>query len=339
MAEPTEQADAPGQQPAEPQAAAIHVAPAPHLADRALTTRRMMLDVILALLPVAAVSVYVFRWYAVKQLAVCVASCVAAEALFEAARRRPLTLGDLSAVVTGLLLAFSLPATAPLHVAIIGSFAAIGIGKAVFGGLGQNTFNPAMVGRAFATVAFTGAMTAGAYVDPAASVNAVTQATPLTAWEQGGRAAELWSLLTGSTNGCLGETSAVACVLGGAYLCLRRTASWEIPAGVLVSAGAIAGAINLADPGSEWTALHHVLGGALLFGAFFIATDPVSSPLAPKGKFIFGAGVGALVMLLRTLSAYPEGVMFSVLLMNALVPLINRWTVPTPLGGPAPAGK
>ena len=140
-------------------------------------------------------------------------------------------------------------------------------------------------------------------------------------------------LFWGHTNGSLGETSALACLLGGLYLCFRRVASWEIPAGVLISAVVIGGLSNLADFSNPWTALHHLLGGALLFGAFFIATDPVTSPLTAKGKWIFGVGIGALVMLLRLLSGYPEGVMFAVLLMNAVTPLINRWTIPRPFGG------
>jgi electron transport complex protein RnfD len=149
----------------------------------------------------------------------------------------------------------------------------------------------------------------------------------------------LMKQVLGNTNGSLGETSALACIIGGVYLCLRRTASWEIPAGVLLAVAAIGGAINLAHTGAHWTVLSDLAGGALLFGAFFIATDPVSSPVTPKGKWIFGIGVGIFIMIIRTLSGYPEGVMFSVLLMNMIVPLINRWTVPTPVGGAVPQPK
>ncbi len=316
---------------------AVHVAPAPHLTVAALTTRRMMIDVLIGLLPLIGVSIYVFRIYAVQQLLLCVLSCMLAERVFTWMRRKPSSLGDCSAAVTGVILALSLPGTAPWYVGLIGSAAAIGLGKIVFGGLGQNIFNPAMVGRAFVMIAFTSAMAAGGYVDADSSVQAITQATPLTAAAQKTpQIAPLWDLLLGTTNGSLGETSAIACVLGGLYLCLRRTAAWQIPLGVILSAGIIAGIVNLTDMQAQWTALHHLAGGALLFGAFFIATDPASSPLTPKGRFIFGLGVGALVMLLRCLSAYPEGVMFAVLMMNAVVPLINRWTVPRPLGGPVP---
>jgi electron transport complex protein RnfD len=252
-------------------------------------------------------------------------------------RKRRHTLGDLSAVVTGVILALSLPGTAPWYIGCIGGFAAIGFGKVVFGGLGQNIFNPAMVGRAFVMIAFAGVMGATAYQDANSTVIAVTQATPMQAFKQEGVVTPLWQLFFGNTNGSLGETSALACLLGGIYLCLRRTASWEIPLGVLLSVGVFGGIWNLTHVESQFTLLHQLLGGALLFGAFFIATDPVTSPLTPKGKFIFGVGIGAFVMLMRVFSSYPEGVMFAVLIMNSVVPLINRWTVPRPVGGPVPA--
>ena len=314
----------------------VHVAPGPHLSNTALTTRGMMTDVLIALLPALAVAAVVFRWYLLKQLGICVVSCMAAEAGFTAMRSRRPRLGDCSAAVTGAILALSLPPTAPWHVGLIGSFVAIGLGKAVFGGLGANIFNPAMVGRAFVMIAFPALLGAGGYVAAGGWAEAVTQATPMTDFKENGVVTPLWELVLGTTNGSLGETSAIACIIGGAYLCIRRTASWEIPLGVIAAAGVIAGADNLLHPAAEWTALHHLAGGALLFGAFFIATDPVTSPLTRKGKLIFGAGVGALVMIMRLMSGYPEGVMFSVLLMNALVPLVNRWTVPRPVGGPTP---
>jgi electron transport complex protein RnfD len=196
-----------------------------------------------------------------------------------------------------------------------------------------------MVGRAFVMVGFPAALGASAYVIPGSGVDAVTQATPLTALKMQGTATPLAPLFLGTVNGSLGETSALASLLGGLYLCLRRTASWEIPLGMLGAVAAIAGLPALFGPAREWTVLHELCGGALVFGAFFIATDPVTSPLTPRGKLLFGAGTGALVLLIRKFSGYPEGVMFSVLIMNALVPLLNRWTVPTPLGGPVPAKR
>lgn len=311
----------------------IHVAPSPHVFDMGMTTQGMMRDVLIALTPVTAAAIFYFGWLAVKQLIICVAACLVAEAVFTRMRARPLCLWDLSAVVTGAILGLSLPATAPWYVGFIASITAIGIGKMVFGGLGMNIFNPAMVGRAFVMISFAGDLAASGYVDALYGVDIISQATPLSEIKQSGAAASIFSLLLGNTNGSIGETSALACIAGGLFLCIRRVASWEIPAGVLLSAFVISGIANMANPGGQWTLLHHLLGGALLFGAFFIATDPVSSPLTPKGKWFFGLGVGSLVMLLRLFSGYPEGVMFAVLLMNAVTPLINRWTIPRPFGG------
>jgi electron transport complex protein RnfD len=318
----------------EPSAAApvIHVSPSPHLSNQALTTQRIMLDVVIGLLPVVLMALYVFRLYAVKQLAICVVSCLAAEALFTKMRGRSLPLKDCSALVTGVILALSLPGPAPWYVGFIASFVAIGIGKTIFGGVGMNLFNPAMVGRAFVMIAFASVLAAAGYQDAGSAVDAVTQATPMDTFKQTGVATPLSALFFGLTNGSLGETSALACLIGGLFLCIRRTASWEIPAGVILAVAVFGGIANLINPDAAWTVLHYLLGGSLLFGAFFIATDPVSSPLTPKGKFIFGLGVGALIMLLRLFSGYPEGVMFAVLLMNGLTPLINRWTIPQPLG-------
>ncbi len=295
------------------------------------------MDVLIGLSPIIVVSLIIFRQYAAKQIGICVASCCLAEFLFTMMRRRPFSLGDLSAVVTGVILAMSLPAECPLFVGVIGSFAAMGLGKMIFGGVGFNLFNPAMVGRAFAMLTFTLLMgAASGYVVQNSGLDVLTQATPMTALKEDGVVTNLLPLLLGNTNGSLGETSALACIVGGLFLCYRRTASWEIPLGMLLSVGIIAGVLNILNPHEGWNVLHSLLGGAVLFGAFFIATDPVSSPLTQKGKIIFGVGVGAFVMIIRKLSGYPEGVMFAVLLMNALTPLINRWTIPKPLGGAIP---
>jgi electron transport complex protein RnfD len=299
----------------------------------------MMLDVLLALIPVAGMSLVVFRWYAVLQISVCVVACLGAETMFSWWRTRQSPIGDLSAVVTGVILGLSLPWSAPWYVGVVASFVAIGLGKAVFGGLGQNIFNPAMVGRAFVMISFASVMGATAYVRSDATLQILTQATPLSAAKEavGGELPGLWLMFLGNVNGSLGETSVVACLLGGLYLCWRRSASWEIPLSVLAGAIVVAGLANLLNPATPLTVLHHLLGGSLVFGAFFIATDPVSSPLTMKGKVVFGAGLGALVVVIRLLSNYPEGVVFAVLLMNSMVPLINRWMVPRPLGGPLPA--
>ena len=332
--EKTAQENAPSQTATHP-GPQVSVAPSPHLTDTTFTTRRMMIDVIIGLVPVMAMGIYFFQWYAVVQVGLCVLTCMASEALFSKMRGKPIPVADCSAAVTGIILGLSLPWSAPWYIAVIGSVMAIGIGKAVFGGLGYNIFNPAMVGRAFVMLSFAKALGASAYVNPDTAMEIVTQATPLTAAKtQAGYMTSLWPLFIGSHNGSLGETSALACLLGGLYLCIRRSASWEIPLGVLLSVSILAGLANLAGL-TPLTLLHHLVSGSLLFGAFFIATDPVSSPLTPRGKLIFGAGVGFFVVLIRTFSGYPEGVMFAVLLMNSAVPLINQWTIPRPLGGHA----
>lgn len=310
----------------------IEVGHSPHLYNGSFTSRRMMLDVLIALLPVVLMAVYIFQIYALFQLGICLGTCLAAEAVFTRMRGRSLPLLDGSAAVTGIILGLSLPATAPWYVGVIASVVAIGIGKSIFGGLGMNLFNPAMVGRAFVMIAFAGVMAASGYESALAGIDALTQATPLNAFKQMGVTTPLKDLFFGLTNGSLGETSALACLIGGLYLCIRRTASWEIPAGLLAVVIIMGGIADMMGPVSDWTVIHHLFSGSLLFGAFFIATDPVTSPMTPKGKLIFGAGIGFFIMILRFFSGYPEGVMFAVLLMNALTPLLNRWTIPKVMG-------
>ena len=319
----------------------ITVSTSPHVNNQNITTRKIMLDVIISLCPLILASLIFFRQYAAQQIAVSVIACIVAELIFTKMRNKPPSVNDLSAVVTGLILALSLPATAPWYVTFIAGFAAIGIGKAVFGGLGMNIFNPAMVGRAFVMIAFAGAMAASSYTDVNSAVDVITQATPLTAFKQDAQSINLFALIIGNANGSLGETSALACIIGGVYLLMRKIITWEIPVGVLVSVIVISffNALLSGNPlvsvfsFTGWSVLHQVCGGAVLFGAFFIATDPVTSPFSSKGKWIFGLGVGVFIMILRIFSGYPEGVMFAVLLMNALPPLINRWTIPKPFGG------
>ena len=301
-----------------------------------------MLDVLIALVPLMVVAICVFGLNALRVMALCVAACLATEAAFAAARRKPFSLRDCSVIVTGVILAMSLPWNCPWYVAVIGAVAAVALGKMIFGGLGQNIFNPAMVGRAFVMICFASALAGPAFVDEDNTDRSAvtTRATPMTALKQAGEGDQaparpsLAALFLGNTNGSLGETSALACIIGGAYLLLRRTAAWQAPLGAILTVVVIAGIAQFA--GAHMTMMEHLLGGALLFGALFIATDPVTSPLTPLGRLIFGVGVGGFVMLLRLASSYPEGVMFAVLLMNALVPLINRWTIPTPVGGPVP---
>jgi electron transport complex protein RnfD len=319
-----------------PVASALNVAASPHIGRTQSSTRIMMVDVLIALLPVVAVAWGRYGAAAGYRLVWTIAACLAAEAVFTRLRSRPLLLGDGSAAVTGCLLALSLPAGAPWYVLVVGSLAAIGFGKMVFGGLGYNLFNPAMVGRAFVTTAFPAQLGAGAFAVGMAA-DGWTGATPLGGFKQAGADFPVTGLLTGACDGSMGELSAFACLAGGLYLCLRRAAAWQIPAGMIVAGvaiGMVRFGITLDVP---WTWIHELAAGAFLFGAFFIATDPVSSPITPKGRWIYGIGVGLLTCLLRTLSGYPEGVMFAVLLMNAMTPLINLMIIPHPVGGAPPA--
>jgi len=315
--------------------------------DAGSTTRRMMADVLLALLPVVAASVWLFRGDAVRVVLLCVGVAFATEAIVCRMRNRRLTLNDGSALITALLLALSLPPRLPTFAVCLGTFVAIALGKQAFGGLGHNLFNPAMVGRAFLMACFPAAMTqwslpatalpesALAVAGAAQTVDAVSAATPLAAAKFSHEFTDLGPLLTGNVAGSLGETSGIAIILGGLWLLFRRAGDWRLTLGMLagVSIGALA---ELALRGGEasfgW--LSHLSSGGVLLGAFFIVTDPVTTPLSQRGRWCFGVFVGIVVMVIRLFAGYPEGVMFAVLLGNAVTPLINQWTMPTPVGGP-----
>ena len=329
----------------------IAVSCAPHI-SKGRSTRSLMLDVIIGLTPAVAAAAYYFRIYSLVLIAICVAWSVAAEWLCNLLRKKPNSLGDLSAVVTGIILALSLPPAFPLWAAAIGSVFAIAVGKMVFGGLGANVFNPAMVGRAFLTASFGILMTTWivpATIDPqmpkigpANTIDARTQATPL-AWSKTAIKKELnakvytkeqlKAAFIGEVGGCLGETSAIALVIGGLYLLIRRTIDPHTPLAVLCSAFIFASIFYLIDPDSYVNPVFHLVTGGLLIGAFFIATDPVTAPLTVKGKWIFGAAIGTLTMLIRIAGEYPEGVMYAVLLANGIRPLIDRFCRPVPAGG------
>jgi len=311
-----------------------------------------MIDVIIGLAPAMAAAGYYFRMHALILISTCVISCVAAEWLCNLIRKKPNSLDDFSAVVTGIILALSLPPDLPVWAAVIGGVFSITIGKMVFGGLGSNIFNPAMVGRAFLTVSFGVLMTTWTVpvtIDPAMPavaqeniLNVRTQATPL-AWSKLAIKNELGadiysekqfsSTFTGEVGGCLGETSVIALLIGGLYLLIRRTISYHIPLAVLATAFVFAGIAYLIDSYVYVQPFFHLTSGGLFLCAFFIATDPVTAPLTRRGIWIFGIGIGAITMLIRIVGEYPEGVMFSVLLMNALTPLIDRFFKRVPTGG------
>ncbi len=285
------------------------VAPSPHIRDTD-TTEKIMFGVLVALLPVVAASIYFFRWDAVRLLLLSSAAAIATEAIFQRLRKQPIRVGDGSALVTGVLLGLIVPPSLPSWMVILGSGFAIAIGKQVFGGLGQNPFNPALVGRAILTASFASAMTN--WTTP---FDAVTAATPLAV---GGK---IPALFFGSVPGSLGETSALAILLGGIYLFYKGYIDYRIPVGIFASV-IVMSLVTGQDP------IFHLLAGSVLFGAVFMATDMVTSPITKGGRWIFGISIGLIIMLIRIWGGYPEGVTFAILLMNGANSLVNRWTRP-----------
>ncbi len=316
------------------------VAPAPH-AHSNDSVRKNMLLVIAALMPAYIVSVIEFGWGALITAAISVVACVAFEWLIAKfiLKQKP-TVCDCSAILTGLLLAFNLPSNLPWWIILIGALVAIGIGKMTFGGLGQNPFNPALVGRVFLLIAFPVQMTtwprplgfAGSYVD------AETAATPLALLKQGIKGGDasvvsnlpsLWDAFVGAMGGSLGEVCALALLIGGIFLICTRVITWHIPVSILATVALFAavtgwcGALPEGMTTGQYVALSLCTGGIML-GAFFMATDYVTSPMTACGKIIFGIGIGFIVMVIRTWGAYPEGMSFAILIMNACVPLLNH---------------
>ena len=308
----------------------------PHLRQKD-TTPRVMRRVVLSLMPAILASFYFFRWRALVLIMVCVAACLATEAVFLWARKKPLSpVFDGSAVITGMLMAMTLPPSLPIFQAVIGAAAAIAIGKQIFGGLGYNIFNPALVGRAFLATAFPTSMTT--WLPPfGLKVDIATFATPLgnlkfqNAVAQG-TLTPLRDLFWGNVGGCLGETSAIALLVGGIYLLLKRTIDWRIPLGITISLVAFTGAFWLANPAQYASPFFHLAAGGFFLGALFMATDMVTSPVTPAATWIYALGIGLITGLIRLVGGYPEGVMYSILLMNAFVPLMNTYMRPRILG-------
>jgi electron transport complex protein RnfD len=274
---------------------------------------------------------------AVVLILVSLAASLSIEAIFLWGRKKPFSsLLDGSAVITGILLALTLPPSLPPGLAVIGACVSIGIGKQVFGGLGYNIFNPALVGRAFLSTAFPAAMTT--WIPPlAAKVNTATFATPLGAVRfqdavAQGTVASLKDLFWGNVGGCLGETSAFALLIGGLYLLLRKTIDWRIPLGIIVTLSCFTGAFWIVNPEKYPSPVFHLLAGGLVLGAFFMATDMVTSPITRAAVWIYAAGIGFFVGLIRFFSGFPEGVMYSILLMNSFVPLLEHYLRPRIFG-------
>ncbi len=329
-----------------------------------------MLNVVFALMPAAVVAVYLYGWLAVLQMLACMGGCLLAEAAWLRMVGRPLSiLLDQSALVTGLLLALTLPALTPWWMALLGAVFAIVLGKQVYGGLGYNPFNPALSARVILLISFPLAMTSWLVPmhlgrealdltdfgvawalfahGPQAlglSLDAITMASPLghvkTEWTAGVGVAEALraygysplDAFLGREAGSLGETSALALLIGGIYLLARHTITWHIPTAYLATVALLAAVFHALDPNHFAPPLFHLLAGGLMLCAFFMATDPVSSPVTPLGQIVYGAGCGVLTWTIRTFGGYPEGAMFAVLLMNCAVPLIDHYCRPRVYG-------
>ena len=302
------------------------------------TIPKIMYGVVLALVPAMLGGLIFFGINAVLLMLTCVAACVLTEYVFQRARKKEITVGDGSAIITGILLALVLPPDFSLLSAILGSVVAMGLGKHVFGGLGYNIFNPALVGRAFLQATYPVDMTT--WTDPlsrsffalSSAPDAVTAATPLAAMKFSGESVAWWKMLFGNTGGSLGETSTVLILLGGAYLVYKKYLDWRIPAGFIGTVFLLGTLFWLTNPDQYPQPMFHLFAGGLMLGAFFMATDMVTSPVTPVGTWIFGIGAGFLVIIIRLFGGLPEGVMFSILIMNAVTPLLNRYTRPKVYG-------
>lgn len=324
----------------------IFMSPAPHVVTP-VKTQNLMLDVIIALLPLTAYGIYLFSIPALVRIIVSVLCCVGFESLFRLICNLDIRVKDLSAVITGLLIALVIPPNLPIWMLILGCLFAIVVGKEFFGGLGANVFNPALVGRAFMFVSFSGAMTS--WIQPGNSFfDAMSTATPLklinakegialSASEIAktlnlSSSTDLYTqLILGNHAGCIGETSILLILLGFAYLLFKKVIDWRTPVTMMVTAVAIT-AIGGINP------ILTLTSGGLAFGAVFMATDYVTSPVTPKGKLLFGAGCGLITGLIRLFSGMPEGVMYSILIMNAVVPFLNK-IIPVKYGYVKPPKK
>ncbi len=313
------------------------VSPSPHV-QSSQSTASIMRDVVIALLPALVVSVVVFGVSVLCVTALSILSCVLFEYLIQKfVVKGGCTINNWSAVVTGLLLAFNLPASIPWWIVVIGAFVAIGVAKMTFGGLGKNPFNPALVGRVFLLIAYPVQMTSFPVVENPA-LDALSGATPLAAVKFGTAAGTLpmTDLLLGNMPGSLGEVAALALLVGFVYLLWRKVITWHIPVTVLATMALFAFVVALTRGGDAallWQfPLFHVLAGGAMLGAIFMATDYATSPMTVKGQVIFAVGIGVITMCIRLWGAYPEGMSFAILIMNAVVPLLNKYIKPKRFG-------
>lgn len=302
----------------------------PHVRSKE-SIQSIMRDVIIALIPATAMGIYFFGIPALILIAVSIVASVFFEWLYQKLLKKPVTISDLSAVVTGLLLAMNLPASAPIWVPIVGSAFAIIFAKQLFGGLGQNFINPALAGRAFLLASYPTEMTSWTAPVGFSGADAAAVATPLATLKTGAMPdASLTDVILGTNiGGCIGETCAVALIIGGIYLLVKHVISWRIPVLYILTVFVLTAAIGrkgLRVP------VYEIFTGGLMLGAFFMATDYASSPVTPKGQIIFAIGCGIITTLIRIFGGYPEGVSYSILIMNLAVPLIERFTEPKIFG-------
>ncbi len=322
----------------------LHVSPSPHIAGE-FSVPKIMFGVVLALLPAFGASVYFFGLGAIIVTAVSIISCVAFEYLIQRyILKTKSRITDGSAILTGLLLAFNVPSNLPILIIVIGALVAIGIGKMSFGGLGQNPFNPALVGRVFLLISFPVQMTSWPIPAGITSgyIDAATGATPLALIKEAVKNGESISsvanipshmqLFYGHMGGSMGEISALALLLGFVILVYRKIITWHIPVILVGTVFIFSGILHLASPEKFADPVFHIFTGGVMLGAIFMATDYVTSPMTTLGMIIFAIGIGIITVIIRNFGAYPEGISFAILIMNALVPLLNRWTKPTTFG-------
>lgn len=314
----------------------LYVSPSPHIHGGDSISKNMY-GVLIALIPAFLVSLYYFGLGALIVTATSVAACVIFEYLIQKflLKKEP-SICDGSAILTGLLLAFNLPSNLPVWIVIIGALAAIGIGKMSFGGLGNNIFNPALVGRVFLLISFPAQMTTWPVPEAFSThyLDGETGATVLSIMKWNKEAMPTYTdMLTGNMGGSLGEVSAIALILGLIYMLVRKIITWHIPVSIIATVFIFTGIMHSVNPAEYANPLIHILSGGLLLGAIFMATDYVTSPLSKKGMIVYGIGIGILTTVIRLFGAYPEGMSFAILIMNAFTPLINSYIKPKHFGG------
>ena len=313
----------------------LNVSSSPHVRDHS-STKSIMRDVVIALLPAALVGIYNFRLSAVLVILTTCVTCMLSEYIWQKCMKQPVTTGDFSALLTGLLLALNLPATIPLWMCVVGGVFAIIVAKQLFGGLGQNFMNPALAGRCFMMLSFSSAMTSftvkkGAAYMYGVAVDATSRATPLAQVKEGGLP-DLKAMFLGTTTGTIGETSVAALLIGAIYLLAKRIIDWKIPVVYILTFSVFDIVYQMAAGNAAYPLVYELCGGGLILGAFFMATDYVTSPITAKGKVIYGILLGLLTGLFRFFGESAEGVSFAIIIANVCVPLIERWTVPKPFG-------